>query len=430
MRRVMILFVALLGLLLTACAPATTPTASVQPQPAATVQPPAAATAVQPTTAPQATEAAQPAKPTAPAATPDMDKVLNPQPDDHKLGPDGAPVTIIEWSDFQCPYCSVATPLLKQLATAYPKDVQIIYRHFPLPSHDKSLPSTEAAEAAAAQGKFWEMEELLFKNQEAWSGQTKDDFRKTLSQYAQEIGLDVKKFDEELDGGKYSAKAKAAQDLAVQLQIPGTPFLLLNGSQFPQGLNYLAYPDLEGVVKYIVELPKKQYKEAPAMQIDQAKEYIATIKTDQGDIVVKLFADKAPLAVNNFVFLAKNGWYDGVTFHRVLPDFMAQGGDPTGLGMGDPGYSFPNEVTGLKFDKEGLLAMANAGPDTNGSQFFITYGPAAQLDAADPTKEANYTIFGEVISGMDVAKKLKPRDPQQKPDFTGSVIETITIAEK
>jgi cyclophilin family peptidyl-prolyl cis-trans isomerase len=173
-----------------------------------------------------------------------------------------------------------------------------------------------------------------------------------------------------------------------------------------------------------------QYKEAPAMQIDQGKQYTATIKTGQGDIVVKLFADKAPLAVNNFVFLARNGWYDGVTFHRVLSDFMAQAGDPTGLGMGGPGYEFPNEVTGLKFDQEGLVAMANAGPDTNGSQFFITYGPATQLDAADPTKEANYTIFGEVIGGMDVARKLTPRDPQQGPDFKGSVIETITIEEK
>jgi cyclophilin family peptidyl-prolyl cis-trans isomerase len=322
------------------------------------------------------------------------------------------------------------SPLLKRLADAYPKDVQIVYRHFPLPSHPLSLMATEASEAADAQGKFWEMEELIYKTQETWSGQSEADFRKLLSQYAQEIGLDVKKFDEELDGGKYNAKAKAAQDLATQLGIPGTPFLLLNGSQFPQGINYLAYPDLEGVVKYIVELPKIQYQTAPAMQIDQNKEYIATLKTDQGDIVVKLFADKAPLAVNNFVFLAKEGWYDGVTFHRVLSDFMAQGGDPTGLGMGGPGYEFPNEVTGLKFDKEGLVAMANAGPDTNGSQFFITYGPAEQLDASDPTKEANYTIFGEVISGMDVARKLTPRDPQQGPDFKGSVIEAITIEEK
>jgi cyclophilin family peptidyl-prolyl cis-trans isomerase len=320
--------------------------------------------------------------------------------------------------------------LLKRLAAAYPNDVQIVYRHFPLPSHPLALKAAEATEAAGAQGKFWEMTELLMAQQEAWSSQTDADFRKTLSQYAQEIGLDVKKFDEELDGGKYSAQIKAAQDQAIQLQIPGTPFLLLNGSQFPQGINFLAYPDLEGVVKYIVDLPKKQFKEAPAMQIDKDKQYTATIKTDQGDIVVQLFADKAPLAVNNFVFLAREGWYDGVTFHRVLPDFMAQGGDPTGLGLGDPGYSFPNEVTGLKFDKEGLLAMANAGPDTNGSQFFITYGPAAQLDAADPTKEANYTIFGEVLSGMDVARKLTARDPQQGPDFSGSVIETITIEEK
>jgi cyclophilin family peptidyl-prolyl cis-trans isomerase/protein-disulfide isomerase len=421
MTRLITLLVVLLGLWLSACAPASTPTA--------TVQPPPTAEQTQPTTAPQPTEAAS-ATPAAPVATPDMEKVLNPQPDDHKLGPDGAPVTIIEWSDFQCPYCAVATPLLKKLAENHPKDVQIVYRHFPLPSHDKAFLAAEATEAAAAQGKFWEMEELLMAQQDEWSSQADADFRKTLSQYAQEIGLDVSKFDEELNSGKYRAIVQAAQDLAMQLQIPGTPFLLLNGSQFPQGINYLAYPDLEGVVKYIVELPKMQYAAAPAMKIDQSKEYIATIQTDQGDIVIRLFADKAPLAVNNFVFLAREGWYDGVTFHRVLPDFMAQGGDPTGLGMGGPGYEFPNEVTGIKFDRAGLVAMANAGPDTNGSQFFITFGPATQLDAADPTKEANYTIFGEVISGMDIVRKLTPRDPQQGPNFMGSVIETITIEEK
>lgn len=359
-----------------------------------------------------------------------MEQVLNPQPDDHKLGPDGAAVTIIEWSDFQCPYCAVSTPLLKRLADAYPDDVQVVYRHFPLPSHPLAFLAAEATEAAGAQDKFWEMTELLMAEQETWSSQSKTEFRSTLSEYARQIGLDVKRFDEELDSGKHQEKVQAAQDLALQLQIPGTPFLLLNGNQFPQGINYLAYPDLDGIVKYMVELPKKQFKEAPAMQIDQSKQYLATIKTDQGDIVVKLFADKAPLAVNNFVFLARNGWYDGVTFHRVLPDFMAQGGDPTGLGLGDPGYSFPNEVTGLKFDREGLIAMANAGPDTNGSQFFITFGPAAQLDAADPAKEANYTIFGEVISGMDVVRQLTPRDPEQGPDFAGSAIKTITIEEK
>jgi cyclophilin family peptidyl-prolyl cis-trans isomerase/protein-disulfide isomerase len=414
-----------MALLLAACAPASTPAPTAPAtQNSADAQPTAVATS---TSVPEATAEATASRP---VATPDMELVLNPQSNDHKLGSDGAPVTIIEWSDFQCPYCAAAAPLLKRLADTYPDDVQIVYRHFPLPSHPLALLAAEAAEAAGAQGKFWEMQELLMANQEQWTGSSEADFRKTLREYADQIKLDTQKFDGELDSGQHKAQVQAAQDVAMQLGIPGTPFLLLNQEPWPQSMSYLSYNNLDGIVKYFVELPKKQYQKAPAMQIDKNKEYVATIQTDQGDIVLKLFADKAPLAVNNFVFLAKNNWYDGVTFHRVLPDFMAQAGDPSGLGLGDPGYSFPNEVTGLKFDKEGLLAMANAGPDTNGSQFFITYGPAAQLDASDPSKEANYTIFGEVLSGMDVARKLTPRDPQQDPDTNGTVIKTITIEEK
>jgi cyclophilin family peptidyl-prolyl cis-trans isomerase/protein-disulfide isomerase len=427
-RSLIVMLVALLALLLAACAPksADAPAPTQPPDNSASAQvtstPPAQAT--EPAAAASTPEAAKP------AATPDIEKVIKTQPDDWKRGPDGAKVTIIEWSDFQCPYCAAVSPLLKRLAAAYPTDVQTVYRHFPLSSHPLSMLATQAAEAAGAQGKFWEMEEQIFAKQQEWSGQSEADFRKTLDQFAQKIGLDQQKFDSELDSGKYLAKAKAAEDLAMQLGIPGTPFLLLNGSPWPQSLSYLSYNNLDGIVKYIVELPKKQYTEAPKMQIDKNKSYTATVKTDQGDIVLKLYPDKAPLAVNNFVFLAKNGWYDNITFHRVISGFMAQAGDPTGLGMGGPGYEFANEITGLKFDKEGLLAMANAGPDTNGSQFFITYAPASNLDAADPTKEAKYTIFGEVISGMDVAKKLTPRDPNQDADVNGSVIKTITIEEK
>jgi cyclophilin family peptidyl-prolyl cis-trans isomerase/protein-disulfide isomerase len=430
--RVIIMLVVLLALLAAACAPASTPAPTPTQLPAndystqATDEPQAKAT--EPAAAANTPAANAPAA--TPAATPDIEKVIKPQPNDWKRGPDGAGVTIIEWSDFQCPYCAAVAPQLKRLADAYPNDVQIVFRHFPLPSHPLSLISAQAAEAAGAQGKFWEMNDMIFANQETWSAQSEADFRKTLAGYAEKIGLDVNQFNSELDTGKYKTKTQAAQDLAMQLGIGGTPFLLLNGEPWPQSLNYLSYNNLDGIVKYIVELPKKQYKEAPKMQIDKNKSYTATIKTDQGDIVLKLFADKAPLAVNNFVFLAKEGWYDGVTFHRVLADFMAQAGDPTGLGMGGPGYEFPNEITGLKFDKEGLLAMANAGPDTNGSQFFITYAPAPNLDAADPTKEAKYTIFGEVISGMDVAKKLTLRDPNNDPDTNGSVIKTITIEEQ
>lgn len=166
------------------------------------------------------------------------------------------------------------------------------------------------------------------------------------------------------------------------------------------------------------------YSAAPPMTIDTEKTYEAIVKMlDGSEMRLALFADAAPQTVNNFVFLANQGFYDGTTFHRVLEDFMAQGGDPSGSGAGGPGYRFEDEVdNGLSFDRPGLLAMANSGPNTNGSQFFITYAPAQYLDGL-------HTIFGEIIAGEDVLNNMTPRDPQQNPDFTGDVIESIVIVE-
>ncbi len=133
----------------------------------------------------------------------------------------------------------------------------------------------------------------------------------------------------------------------------------------------------------------KQYSAPPEMVIDPSKRYTATINTDKGDIVIELFADKAPRTVNNFVFLARDGFYDGVTFHRVIDGFMAQGGDPTGTGSGGPGYKFADEFhPALKHDGAGILSMANAGPDTNGSQFFITHGADARTSTAGTPSSA------------------------------------------
>ena len=142
-----------------------------------------------------------------------------------------------------------------------------------------------------------------------------------------------------------------------------------------------------------------------------------------GQFVIQLYPDKAPLAVNSFVFLADKGFFNGSTFHRVLEGFMAQGGDPTGTGSGGPGYQFANETNDLKFDKAGVVAMANSGPNTNGSQFFIMFGPYG-------LSESDYTIFGQVTSGMDVVNGLTRRDPNQNPTFTGDVMESVTITEK
>ncbi len=168
----------------------------------------------------------------------------------------------------------------------------------------------------------------------------------------------------------------------------------------------------------------KQYDAPPPMTIDVTKQYFATVKMENGgEFVIQLFPDKAPITVNNFVFLAREGFYDGTTFHRVLADFMAQGGDPTGTGGGGPGYEFANEDSDLTFNKAGVVAMANAGRDTNGSQFFITFSPQEYLNG-------NYTIFGQVIEGMDVVMNIRLRDPQQNPNFEGDKIKSITIEEK
>jgi len=165
-----------------------------------------------------------------------------------------------------------------------------------------------------------------------------------------------------------------------------------------------------------------QYSEYPTMIIDVSKQYTATINTSQGNFTVELFAKDAPKTVNSFVFLAQEGFYNGVIFHRVIKNFMIQGGDPTGTGTGGPGYKFEDEIVPtLVFDRKGLLAMANSGPGTNGSQFFITTAPTDWLNG-------KHTIFGEVsqgqavldtINGVAVGANDKPIEPV--------VIESILI---
>jgi cyclophilin family peptidyl-prolyl cis-trans isomerase len=166
----------------------------------------------------------------------------------------------------------------------------------------------------------------------------------------------------------------------------------------------------------------KQYDAAPPMVIDPAKRYNATIATERGDIVVELYADKAPATVNNFVFLARDGYYDGVTFHRVIANFMAQTGDPTGTGRGGPGYKFSDEFEpSLRHDGPGVLSMANAGPGTNGSQFFITHKATPHLDG-------KHAVFGRVVEGMDVVYSIPERDPGSARE-PGLAMTSVTITE-
>ena len=152
----------------------------------------------------------------------------------------------------------------------------------------------------------------------------------------------------------------------------------------------------------------KQWKKPPEMHLNAGTSYSATIQTNRGDIEIQLFQEHAPFTVNNFVFLAGDGFYDGVKFHRVIANFMVQGGDPTGTGRGGPGYRFQDETYGnpLKHGR-GVLSMANAGPNTNGSQFFITHAPQPHLDG-------KHTVFGKVVAGMDVIDAIRQGDVMEK----------------
>ena len=171
-------------------------------------------------------------------------------------------------------------------------------------------------------------------------------------------------------------------------------------------------------------MPKNmKWSSPPKMNIKSRKKYSAKLSTDLGDIVVELFADKAPITVNNFVFLAREGFYDGTIFHRVINDFMAQGGDPTGTGTGGPGYKFQDEFhPSLVHDKPGILSMANAGPGTNGSQFFITHVPTEWLNN-------KHSVFGKVTEGMEVLYSIPARDPMN-PEYPGIKLQTVVITEE
>jgi len=161
-------------------------------------------------------------------------------------------------------------------------------------------------------------------------------------------------------------------------------------------------------------MPQKQWSDPPAMSIDPKKRYRVKIALDRGTIELELAPQAAPRTVNNFVFLAREGFYDGVLFHRVIADFMIQGGDPTGTGRGGPGFTFADELAGnpLKHDA-GVISMANAGPNTNGSQFFITHSPQPHLNG-------KHTVFGKVVAGKNVVDAVR----------TGDIMRTVTVSEE
>ena len=347
--------------------------------------------------------------------------IPDPSEADWMYGAETARVTIIEYTDFQCQICANLAMNLRELAVLYPEEVRVVLRYLPLSTeHDKAALAAQAVEAAGLQDKFWEMHDLLFTTQDDWMSMSAKEFSAWLSTQTAELGLDKQQFNTDLISDAIVTKVFEDTQKSSLTTLTKPPALFINKTMYQ---DWVDLSSLVGMVEYY-KLPDRAYADCPEMTIDQDKKYTATITTEKGDIVLELYPKQAPMAVNNFVFLTKEKWYDNSSFYRVIPDYLVQGGDPTGSGNGRPGYLFSNEVTPqLRFNQPGMLAMSNYGDGTNGSQFFITY-------AAIPEFDGKYTIFGKVIEGMDVLESLRPRDPYyDQVLFTPDAVISITIEE-
>lgn len=315
------------------------------------------------------------------------------------------------------------SPLLALLEEAHKDNLRFVYRHFPLISiHDKAQITAEASEAAGAQGKFWEMHDLIFQRQREWTQQPADQMPQLLAGYAQELGLDVERFTHDLEQRTFQQKVMAQYNDAMKMRLPGTPSFILNGRMYPIDQWGISYQGLSALIGLAL-LEPRLYRAPPAFQIDPTRQYVATIRTPKGEIAIELYAARAPLNVNSFVFLAREGWYDGTTFFRVIPGFVAQAGDPTGTAAGNPGFQCDDEIGDLKFDTAGVVGIANAGPNTGSSQFFVTLAPQPDLDG-------RYTIIGKVVRGLEILQRLPERDPADPTAPPGLKIESIQIEER
>jgi cyclophilin family peptidyl-prolyl cis-trans isomerase/protein-disulfide isomerase len=350
------------------------------------------------------------------------------EPRDYVLGPEDAFVTVIMYGDFQCGRCARYARDLEILRGEYPNDLRIIWRHLPdTTTNDKAALTLQASEAAAAQGRFWDMHAVLFTTLAEWVNLPEEEFRPALSEYAEVAGLDIGAFNTALAEEVYAPLVEAYQEQADALGIVGIPTLLINGEPLNDRDDLFG---LRGAIELAL-LAREHFEQSPPLTIDRTLDYQAVIETEKGDIRIDLYEDDSPFAVNNFVFLVEQGWYDETTFHLVIPGFYAQAGDPSGTGRGNPGYFIPGEHdNGFVFDRAGLVALSHPPGELerNGSQFFITYDA---LPERDTEWDGQYTIFGEVVDGLDVLEELTPRNPGDPIAFPnpepGDRIRTIRI---
>lgn len=321
---------------------------------------------------------------------------------DWSRGPTDVSITLLLYSDFDCEACAELALVLNRLQALHPADVRLIYREIPLLTiREKSALAAQAAASAAAQGRFWEMHDLLFARYAEWSPLTLDGFRTWLALAAPDAGVDPAVLVQDLETRRFESYVAEAYNQAVASGIPGAPFLFFNRDLFvlPPTLE-----NLEANVRLTL-LPERQFDGPPDFSLDLTADYYARLRLNLGEVVLDLFEDTAPQAVNSFVFLARQGWYDDTPAFRVVCGQLVEFGDPTATGFGTPGYSYDIEIRpSVTFDRPGIVGVSSEGPSTNGSRFFIAL-------TALPTFHGDHTVLGQVLSGLDLLDGLIARDP-------------------
>lgn len=322
---------------------------------------------------------------------------------DRAYGATSPKVTILSYCNFQNPACKSLVLNLADLQQRYEEEVRVVLRQYPQPEiYDKSLLAAYAVEAAGLEDRYWQMNNILYSLQSEWTSLSTEEFAEWLFEQAETLDISRAQWEANLTSDSVYSRIAQTVDEAAGLQISATPILFFNNILVKTGIDS---DSLTVLIDYFL-LPEKAYTDCPAFEIDTAKSYTARFTTEKGDIVFELFDDTAPQSVNSFINLARDGWYDGSTFFRVIPGFVAQGGDPSNSGLGTPGYGITSEADpALRFDTPGLLALNRNTDGLSGSQFFITY-------TAIPEMDGQFTIIGRVIEGMSVVNSLRPRDPE------------------
>lgn len=377
-----------------------------------------------------AVAAAPPQPTTAPAPTAAPKPItcepypLNVNADDHILGNANAAATLIEYGDYQCPACAAFHPQIKTVMGVVSDTARLVFRHFPLPQHDKAIPTAHAAEAAALQGKFWEMHDLLYEKQPEWSSKPLAEITATLKAYANQLQLDVAKFEQDMASEAVAARVKRDMATGRAAGVGGTPTLFLDGRELP--VEAFQQPDsaeqFRGYAQRRAQdtagISTKAFAfERPEQVTDKDAKYVMTVKTNKGDIVAELDPALAPVNVNSTAFLAQQGYFDNTPV--VLNDRQIGAvliGNPTLAG--NPGYECGAELkTGL-MNQPGVVALFG-GSDTSSAQFIFTYSPTQELDG-------RFSVIGQITSGLDVVRALSAAEGSTKAD----VITSVTVERK